>query len=243
MSPYESAPPQEAAPPYEEPPPREPALRAPASVLVLIGLIVVAHAARVLSPMSDAIVNRYALDPIVYSAATLKAIGAAAPGWFDLVVPPLSHIFLHAGLLHLAVNSVWLLAFGPVVARRFGAVGFYLFFLACGLGGAIGFVALDWGQDVGAIGASGAISGLMAAAIRMMRLRGPDEPLEPLLSSQVLIFTAIWLATNLAAGLTGLGATGPGETIAWQDHLGGYIAGLLLAGPFDHLFGYRRVRA
>ncbi|HXC53785.1 MAG TPA: rhomboid family intramembrane serine protease [Rhizomicrobium sp.] len=224
-------------------PAREPFLRVPASVVVLIGLLAAAHLARVLAPaaLSDRILNDYALDPIVYSAQALKALGAGTPTLLQRLAPPVSHIFLHGSLTHLAVNCLWLLAFGPVVARRFGAAAFFLFFLLCGLAGAASFVALDWGQNVGAIGASGAISGLMGAAIRMMRIREPylnvaTLPLEPLFSRQVLLFSAVWMAVNLLTGLFGSLMTGSG--VAWQDHLGGYIAGLLLAGPFEHFVGY-----
>ena len=63
-----------------------------------------------------------------------------------------------------------------------------------------------------------------------------DDELAPIFSRQIVIFTAIWLAINLVAGLTGFGL-GPGELgqIAWQAHVGGYLAGLLLAGPFDRM--------
>ncbi|MBS0280229.1 MAG: rhomboid family intramembrane serine protease, partial [Proteobacteria bacterium] len=54
-------------------------------------------------------------------------------------------------------------------------------------------------------------------------------------SRQILAFTAIWMAINLVAGLTGLGMGSEAGQIAWQAHLGGYLAGLFLAGPFDRL--------
>jgi membrane associated rhomboid family serine protease len=87
------------------------------------------------------------------------------------------------------------------------------------------------------IGASASISGLMGASFRLIG-SGPmnaanKEPLAPILSRQILTWTALWAALNVFVGLTGLGA-GPGvQTIAWQAHLGGYFAGLLLCGLFD----------
>lgn len=222
----------------EDPTPAQPALRAPPSVLVLIALLVAAHAARVLpsEAFADRIFNDYALNPAVYLAQY--------PGvMLDRLIMPFSHIFLHADWTHLAVNSVWLLAFGPVIARRFGGPAFFLFFLLCGLAGAIVFVAFDWGVAIGAIGASGAVSGLMGGAIRMIDIRRPylngaTLPLEPLFSRQVLTFSAVWLALNFAVGVIGLGAWGAIQVIAWQDHMGGYFAGLLLAGPFDRFLGH-----
>jgi membrane associated rhomboid family serine protease len=221
-------------------PARQPFLRAPVSVLGLIGVLVAAHLLRVLAPpaVSEQILNDYALDPARYAGHA----AAGASHFFASVIPLFTHMLLHANAMHLAVNSVWLLAFGPIVARRFGGAVFVLFFVLCGLAGAALFVALNWGADVGVIGASGAISGLMGAAIRMMRLRQPylnvaTLPLMPIWSSQVLGFSAVWLAINLVTGLTGIGTGGQIEPVAWQDHMGGYLAGLVLAGLFEPFFG------
>lgn len=218
----------------EDPPAREPFLRVPASVVGLIGVLALAHVARILSPNPDAIADAWALYPAAYALPAGPVLRLATP---------FTHMFLHADWTHLIVNSVWLLAFGPVVARRFGGPAFIVFFLLCGLGGAALFVAMDWGLPVGAIGASGAISGLMGAAIRMMDIRQPylnvaTQPLLPLFSRQVLMFSAVWLVVNLLTALLGLGLIGPGQEIAWQDHMGGYLAGLVLAGPFERYVGH-----
>ncbi|MBL6853675.1 MAG: rhomboid family intramembrane serine protease, partial [Alphaproteobacteria bacterium] len=110
------------------------------------------------------------------------------------------------------------------------------------LAGAFLFVAMEWGVAVGAVGASGAISGLMGAAIRMMDIRNPylnplDMPLQPLFSRQVLMFSVAFLLLNLLSGAFGFLFVGPGTEIAWQAHVGGYLAGVLLAGPFDRTLG------
>jgi membrane associated rhomboid family serine protease len=148
-------------------------------------------------------------------------------------------MFLHADATHLTINCLWLLAFGTVVARRFRPALFLLFFLICGIASAAMYLALAWNSPGGAIGASGAISGLMAAGIRLLRvaaLGGPDTRpgLLPILSSQVLMFSLLWVGVNLLFGLTGISMAGEANPIAWQAHLGGYFVGLLLAGPFDN---------
>jgi membrane associated rhomboid family serine protease len=126
------------------------------------------------------------------------------------------------------------------VARRFGALLFLLFFIVCGLAGAGTHLLFNWGDTVPVIGASGAISGLMAAGLRMLPGQLPwampgQTPLAPIFSRQIITFSLIWAGVNLLAGLTGLGMGGESGLIAWQAHLGGYLAGLLLSGPFDRL--------
>ena len=138
------------------------------------------------------------------------------------------------------INCLWLLAFGPIVARRFGAALFLGFFVVCGVAGAATYLALNWGSAVPVVGASGAISGLMAAALRMLPEQTPwavpgATPLAPVFSRQILIFSAVWAAINLLTGVTGLGMGGDSGLVAWQAHLGGFVAGLLLAGGFDRL--------
>jgi len=217
---------------------RQPFFRVPGVVIGLLASLFVAHVARILAPLPwpDRIVSDFALTPIAYQNGG---------DLFHRIVPPFSHMLLHADWTHLAVNSLWLLAFGPVVARRFGAPAFLLFFVLCGLAGAAVFVAMDWGTAIGAIGASGAISGLMGAAIRMMDIRNPyltglTLSLQPLRSRQVLMFSAVFLILNFASGWLGVLFVGPGQEIAWQAHLGGYVAGLLLSGVFERYFGVLR---
>src|SRR6185312_9547908 len=176
----------------------QPIFRAPGVVIGLIALLAVAHAARVWSPppWPDQIASDYALVPLAY----LKG-----GDWFHRLVPPFSHMLLLGIWTHLLINCVWLLAFGPVVARRFGSLAFLLFFVLCGVGGAALFVAMDWGVAVAAVGASGAISGLMGAAIRMMDIRNPylnaaSLPLQPVFSRQVLMFSTAFLILNVLSG-------------------------------------------
>ncbi len=219
--------------------PRQPVFNAPAVVLGLIALLAAIHAGRgLVAPEQDvAWMIQYGFIPARYSPAFLAAAGMSAGSLWDQVVPFFSYMALHGGWAHLAINGAWLLAFGPVVARRFGTGLFLLFFILCGLAGAAAHLAINWGSAVPMIGASGAISGLMAAAVRMLpTLRpGAEGPLVPVFSRQILMFTLVWLGVNALVGITGLGLTNDTDTIAWQAHVGGFVAGLFLAGPFDRL--------
>ena len=220
----------------------QPVFRAPPVVISLIAILVAAHGARAMVPpnISTELISQFAFIPARYSPGFLAAHNADPGGWLAQGVPFVSYMALHNDFTHLIINSLWLLAFGPIVARRFGGFLFLLFFLTCGVAGALAHLAFNWGSLVPVIGASGAISGLMAAGLRLLPAQAPwaragEEQMAPIFSRQIVIFTAIWMAINLVAGLTGLGVGGETGQIAWQAHLGGYLAGLFLAGPFDRL--------
>lgn len=218
----------------------QPFLRAPAAVIGLIIALVGAHLARIYAVpgAGTAWIYNYGFVPARYSHAYLSSHGLNPGNFLERALPFVTYIFLHANYTHLVVNCVFLLAFGPIVARRFGALPFLVFFLVCGIAGAAVYLFLNWGSEAPVIGASGAISGLMGAGFRMIGSNAFDRRLDPILSPRILLWSGVWAILNVVAGLTGVG-TGRFEVVAWQAHLGGYVAGLLLAGPFDVL-GRRR---
>jgi membrane associated rhomboid family serine protease len=228
-------------PPEDIPDQSQPFLRLPMGVGILAGLLLLLYAVfSFLTPaIQDGILADYAFIPARYSPAFLAAHNADAGSLLARALPFITYIFLHGSWMHVIVNTVWLLAFGPVVSRRFGVWRFLLFFILCGIAGAAVQLACNWGSPNPVIGASAAISGLMGAAFRLLGRDGGGvfrpQPMAPILSRQILLFSAVWAGVNVIAGVTGLG-TGPGvQLIAWQAHLGGYAAGLLLAGLFDPL--------
>jgi membrane associated rhomboid family serine protease len=226
--------------------PRQPIFRAPAVVMLLIAVLVAAHVARTLVTPEQSLtwINQFAFIPARYSPAFLSQHGLAS-GLLQSALPFLSYMALHNDFTHLAINCLWLFAFGPIVARRFGAFLFLLFFIVCGVLAAATHLLFNWGSLEPVIGASGAISGLMAAGIRLLPTERPpwaaeggapaDAAMLPLWSRQIILFSLVWAALNIVAGLTGLGVPGDAGLIAWQAHLGGYLAGLLLSGLFDRL--------
>jgi membrane associated rhomboid family serine protease len=218
---------------------RQPIFRVPGVVVGLIAILAAAHGARMLAPpkLGEQLIQQYAFIPARYDALLSQhAIG----DWLAGALAFVSYMGIHNDFTHLAMNCLWLLAFGPIVARRFGNTLFLGFFLVCGIAGALTLLAFNWGSPMPVIGASAAISGLMAAGLRLLPSQAPwarpgEEKLAPIFSRQIMIFTLIWVAINLLVGLTGMGLGGESGMIAWQAHLGGYFVGLLLAGPFDRL--------
>ena len=164
-----------------------------------------------------------------------------------------TYAFLHGSWSHVGVNCIWLVAFGPPIARRFGGVGFLLFFVSTAIGGALAhwsFAQLDFFPM---IGASAADSGMMAGAARFLFQRGgaispgggsaalggagalgrPATLRELLTDRRALIFIFIWMATNFIFG-AGAEVLGASEApVAWIAHVGGFLTGLLVFPLFD----------
>ena len=218
---------------------RQPLLNAPPVVLWLIGLLLVCHGVRVALPAatSDALLLRFSLIPARFADAI--AHGAGSGDWSSISVTPITYMFLHADFTHVGVNCLWLLVFGPVVARWLGTLRFLLFSLLCGIAAAVLHLAVYWGSPVAVIGASGAISGLMGAGMRILYGHMHQQPtgLAPVTSRPIVMFSLVWTAVNIVTGVLRIGVTGDVTLIAWIAHLGGYFAGLFAIQMFSPLFG------
>lgn len=219
--------------PPQSPRRREPAFNAPWPVMGLIALLIAAHALR----------TWLRLDPEPFA---LTASDLANGRWSGLV----THLFIHASWAHVLMNSVFILAFGAPVARFLrgdarGALAFLVFFLICGVLAGAGFAGLavlmarfglaspDWAL----VGASGAASGLMGAAVRLIEGRGRIGPLG---GRTVVGMSVAWILVNVLLGLTGLTPGTAGAPVAWQAHIIGYFAGLLLISPVAWAAGVHR---
>jgi membrane associated rhomboid family serine protease len=185
---------------------------------------------------------RYASD----TAATGFSGGFGADLWTFF-----TYAFLHADLMHLGFNLAWLLPFATALARRFGAWRYSLFMLVTAAAGAFAHLVTHWGALEPMIGASAAISGAMAAAMRFVfaqggpfaAFRGGAAPVHqlpavPLLTTlrdpRFLLFLVLWLGLNalFGSGTVSFG-TEAGQEVAWQAHVGGFFAGLFLFAAFD----------
>jgi membrane associated rhomboid family serine protease len=211
--------------PWGKPRPgRERMFNAPWTIVVLcVGLIALYGAQTLFVP--DAVVARYSISRVALLAGR----------WQTLV----TSLFLHGSWPHVLMNSVAALAFGPPVARIMGlksrgAAVFYLFYLVCGVAGGLGFALTTLQGTDAAVGASGAISGLLGAASRIIEGRGR---IGPMFGSTVLGMATAWAIVNVVLGVSGLTPGAMGMAVAWQAHLAGYLAGVLLVGPFARLAG------
>ncbi|PTM42483.1 rhomboid family intramembrane serine protease [Bosea sp. 124] len=161
----------------------------------------------------------------------------------------LSYGLLHGSWLHLVTNLVWLAAFGSPVARRLGTGPFLTLMGLSTIGGAL----LHWFSrelDVlPLVGASAAVSGATAAAIRFVFAPGlrfgsladdavvraiPAEPMGQLWrNSRALLFIGIWFVTNILFGAGLVPILGEETSIAWEAHIGGFLVGLMLFPLLD----------
>ncbi len=230
----------------DEPPPprREPAFNIPGVVLVFIGVCAAIHLARLylLDPQQDlALIIAGAFIPVRYSGEYLFDVWAATS--------PLTYSLLHGSIAHLVINMIWLAAFGSPLATRLGPVRFVLFWCATVLAAAGLHYVLHMDSQAPLVGASGAISGMMGAAARFgfrtERGSGKSSFSGPLLSvgetfrsRAVVTFLAVWMVVNLATGLAS-GIPGSEGVIAWEAHIGGFLAGFFGIKLFDRGAAWR----
>jgi membrane associated rhomboid family serine protease len=232
--------------------PRERIFNVPAVVLAMLALLGIVHAVfvLVLTPeQANEFLLLFSFIPARYDAAVL----AAEPWWFGwgaAVWTFVTYAFIHGNLAHLFFNAVWLLAFGTPVARRFGALRFTAFFAMTAAAGAAAHLATHFGEMAPMIGASASISGAMAAAMRFVFQRGgplgllgnrdeeayrvPPAPLAKMLRDpRALAFLAVWFGTNILFGMGTISMPGVAQSVAWQAHIGGFLAGLIGFALFD----------
>jgi membrane associated rhomboid family serine protease len=246
-SPPESAP--ESAPDLPPARPREPILTLPGALTAYILLLAFFHLHVLLPPdLENWTIDVFGFIPKRYDS-TLLAIdfpgGEGAKVWTFV-----TYSLLHANLSHIGFNVLWLLPFGSALARRFGAVRFFLFMAVTAAAGALAHLVTHEHALAPMIGASASVSGTMAAAIRFAFVRGSFlsfnrgdadaaakvpalSLMRALRNGRVLGFLGVWFAVNIIFGVGSIAIGADGASVAWQAHIGGFLAGLLLFSLFD----------
>lgn len=144
-----------------------------------------------------------------------------------------THMFLHAGFMHLFGNMLFLWIFGDNLEDQMGHFGFLIFYLACGLIAAAAQIIPEPGSVVPMVGASGAIAGVMGAYMLLFPRAKVDVLLILIIIIRIFTISAwvmlgFWFAFQIFGGFTTLGAEGG---VAYWAHSGGFVAGLVLAMP------------
>lgn len=238
-------------------PPREPILTLPGALTAYIGLLAAIHVVRALLPvdLDYWTIELFGFIPKRYDQTLLSMPfpgGTGAEIWTFV-----TYSLLHANLSHIGFNILWLLPFGSALARRFGAVRFFLFMAVTAIAGAAAHLVTHEHELAPMIGASASVSGAMAAAIRFAFVRGsflsfnrgdadqaarvPALPLfQALRDPRVIGFLAVWFGVNVIFGMGSIAVGSEGATVAWQAHIGGFFAGLLLFSLFDPIARVQR---
>jgi membrane associated rhomboid family serine protease len=174
----------------------------------------------------DSFVERYAMKPNeIVHGRQLETL--------------LTSMFMHASLLHIGGNMLFLWIFGSVLeADYLGSWRFAPFYLLCGLAAEALQIAVDPSSTVPNLGASGAIAGVMAGFLVVF----PSDQIQSLaifgfifrhLRISAIIFIGVWFLIQLVSGVGSI-AGAQQDGVAYWAHVGGFIAGLLLIKPFGY---------
>jgi len=196
-----------------------------------------------LSPAeTEAFLAAHALVPARYT----DDAWAAAHGLSRTDLSPfLTNMFLHGGMLHILGNLWTLWVFGPALEDRLGPGRFVALYLVSGLAaGALHFV-VNFSSAIPALGASGAIAGVIAAYARRfpyawVNVLQPIVILPVFFMMPALAFAGIWFGLQVMQAAGSLAMPAGAEGIAWWAHVGGFVAGWMLvkrmapaANPLD----------
>jgi len=205
-----------------QPPERLPVVN---SLLLLINAAVFAYELRLGPGLADTL-NARGLVP----ARLLAPEAWAALGPIDQLTPLVSHMFLHAGWLHVGGNLLFLFIFGKSVEGRLGHLRYLLFYLGAGLAGASVQIISGPSSLVPVIGASGAIAGILGAYLLLFP-RAKVLTLVPVLffatfiEIPAFILLGLWALLQVLGGTAALSAE-PMGGVAWWAHVGGFGAGV-----------------
>jgi membrane associated rhomboid family serine protease len=213
----------------------------PTQLLPLFTVALTAACAAVWVLVQGAGLSPETLDASVCSLGAIPAeVSGRTGAWADGPCPPgglswealVTSMFLHGSWLHLVGNLWFLWIFGNNVEDILGPFRFVLFYLACGLGAHALHIASDPSSTVPTIGASGAISGVLAgylvafprARVLTLVFLGFFIRMAVLPAYVIIVY---WFVIQFVFALASLGGTGTGG-VAWFAHVGGFLAGLAL---------------
>src|SRR5436309_13205395 len=180
----------------------------------------------------EATLPRRAFDALLLSYSTVPArFPAYLAGHVSFevsFVPIVTSMFLHSGFLHLAGNMLFLWIFGDNVEDFFGHIPYLLFYFVCGIGAGLAHILFNLYSHVPALGASGAISGVMGAYILLYpRARILTLVFISLLPIPAVFVLGEWFLGQFLLGINALGG-GPSGWVAVMAHSGGFLLGMLI---------------
>jgi len=200
--------------------------------LIVVNFIVFFYELALGGSQLNSFINAYSLVPCEYTHQCAVYAGTPSPFWLTLF----SSMFLHAGWAHILGNMLFLFVFGIHVERSMGGLRYLAFYLICGLGANALEIAASAGSNLPGLGASGAISGVLAGYLLLY----PASHVRTLIPLGFLywaarvpawIFIGLWFLLQLFSGIASISDATSGG-VAYSAHVGGFVTGLLLV----HLF-------
>ncbi len=195
-------------------------------LLIAINLLVFLHEVSLGPEGIEPFVRTWGLVPIEFSQADRPL------AWWEYY-PFFTNMFLHGGWGHFIGNMWTLYIFGDNVEDRMGKGGYLLFYLLCGVAASYTHYALNMDSTVPAIGASGAISGVMGAYMFMFPYSTiifmvPLFFMPYFFEVSAFFYLAVWFLGQFFSGTVSLLMPHNGAGIAFWAHVGGFVAGVLL---------------
>lgn len=226
---------------------REPIFNIPGVILAFMGICIAVYV------YQNYLISEQANYAFMLNFALIPARFSLAGGFFDpaALFTLISYSFMHGGIAHIAVNMIWLAAFGSPLAGRIGTGRMLIFWGLTAIIAGLTHYALYPESVTPLVGASGAISGMMGAAARYgfrrvgdgrrSEFAGPVLPVGLTLTLKpVLTFVGIWFLINIISGLYSTGGADL-SGIAWEAHIGGFVAGFFGISLLDRPRNYDAV--
>jgi membrane associated rhomboid family serine protease len=166
---------------------------------------------------------------------TFADVPSRLPAWFSgegsaaaALLPLLTSMFLHGGVLHLLGNMLFLWIFGDNVEDFLGHTGYLIFYFVCGIVASLTHDFSNLSSRVPALGASGAISGVMGAYMVLFpRSRVLTLIFIFLVPIPAVVILGWWFILQFLGGLSSVGMRAAGG-VAWWAHVGGFLMGVIL---------------
>ena len=188
--------------------------------------------------LSDRALTRLFLSAAVVPAEVVAGhdLRPPAPIFGSVYATLVTSMFLHAGLLHVGSNMLYLWVFGDNVEDALGHLRYLVFYLVCGLLAGAAHIASDPSSQTPSLGASGAIAGVLGAyvvlyphaLVRTVLFLGPFITF-PRVSAYLMI--GLWFVLQLFTGVASIGGGDTGGVAVWA-HVGGFAAGFILVRLF-----------
>ena len=200
--------------------------RLPILNILLIAANIFVFIQQIITPNPDAFIYEYALVPANVDFSD-----------FQTLLPFVTSMFLHGGLLHIGSNMLFLWVFGDNVEAHFGWLFFIPVYLISGIVGGLAQYILMPNSPIPMLGASGAVAGMLGAYFVLfphakVKTLVPFFGFASIVSIPATFMLGYWFVLQLISGAVSLPFSGEAGGVAFFAHIGGFLAGFLIARAF-----------